>query len=191
MTPDDRAELVEQAVAIVGRAALPALLDLVGAYKAALTREDGLTWSKAGDHVEALWSAARKLQDAIAAFPRELMGLARFDPRTLVPAASGAHMARIVAMAIEEKLCGLAEEYTPGGRGKKLCKASPAKERMAECAWALMAEHCPEALGRGRGRPFHRFLILIHQLATDSDDEGGFTGVIARVGRTQNHLQNA
>ena len=99
-------------------------------------------------------------------------------------------MARIVAMAVEEKLCGLAEEYTPGGRGKKLCKAPPAKERMAEAAWALLAEHCPEALRRGRGGPFHRLLIAVHMLATDSDDEGGFTGVIAKVGRTQNHLQN-
>jgi hypothetical protein len=140
MTEADRAELVEQAADIVGRDALPALMELVYSYRAARAREDGLRWSEAGNRVEALWSAARKLQDAISAFPRELMDLARFDPRTLVPAASGAHMARIVAMAVEEKLCGLAEEYTPGGRGKKLCKAPPAKERMAEAAWALMAE---------------------------------------------------
>jgi hypothetical protein len=30
-------------------------------------------------------------------------------------------------MAVEEKLCGLAEEYTPGGRGKKLCNTSRGK----------------------------------------------------------------
>jgi hypothetical protein len=39
MTPADRAELVEQAVDIVGRAALPALMELVDAYQTALDRE--------------------------------------------------------------------------------------------------------------------------------------------------------
>jgi hypothetical protein len=189
--PDDRADLVEQAVDIVGRAALPEVLELVEGYRTALAREDGLRWSEAGKRVEALWSAARDLRDAIEAFPRELMELANFDRRTLLPAASGAHMARIVAMSVEEKLCGLAEEYTAGGRGKRLMRSPPAKLRMAEAAWALMAEHCPEVLGRSRGGQFHQLLILIHQLATDSDDEGGFTGVISKVGKTQNHLQNA
>ncbi len=119
------------------------------------------------------------------------MEFANFDRRMLVPAASGAHMARLVAAAVDMKLCGTAEEYTRGGRGKRLIRPPPAKLRMAEAAWALMAEHCPEALGRGRGGQFHQLLILVHQLATDSNDEDRLTGVIAKVGRTQNHSQNS
>lgn len=42
MTSDDRTELIEQAVDIVGHDTLPALLELVEGYKAALAREDGL-----------------------------------------------------------------------------------------------------------------------------------------------------
>ncbi len=50
MTPDDRVELIWQALAILGtREALPALLELVGAHKGALEREDGLRWKEAGD----------------------------------------------------------------------------------------------------------------------------------------------
>jgi hypothetical protein len=191
MTEADRAELVEQAADIVGRDALPALMELVEGYRTALAREDGLLWSKAGKRVEALWSAARKLQNAVQNFPAELMDLANFDRRTLAPAFSGAQIARLVAADVDMKLCRVAEQYVRGGRGKRLGqRPPPAKLRMAEAAWALVQEHCPEALGRGRGGQFHQLLILVHQLATDSDDEGGFTGVIAKVGRTQNHLQN-
>jgi hypothetical protein len=64
-------------------------------------------------------------------------------------------MARLVAADIDMKLCRVAAEYVRGGRGKRLGqRPPPAKERMAEAAWALMTEHCPEALRRDAAARF-------------------------------------
>jgi hypothetical protein len=170
MTPADRAELVEQAVDIVGRAALPALMELVDAYQTALDRE---TLAGYAVHAERLWRIARKMEKAFRQFPRELLMLANFDPRTLAPAYAGAQVARLVAMASDTAVAEV----------KNRNRGSRARWNMALACAALLDQHRPGAVSSTRSGPLHRLAALVHALATDDCTEAFLTGAVEGVGR--------